>query len=184
MMNLILRKKKCKNLSLYRKEQLVICALLLCFGLTVIMLPQIKKQTALDKNNVTEVISSDDDKSDADTANSNETTSNEQAVDESTANEATVSESTVTEPADDKSNDGKLSNTVPKDDSAATDSNTSSADSQSPADSSQKVWVPPVYKTVHHEAVYETKRIVVCNYCNETFDTVGEFQIHKNANGG
>lgn len=48
----------------------------------------------------------------------------------------------------------------------------------------EKEWVQPVYRTIHHDAVYETKRVVSCNYCNEIFLTVGEFQIHKDANGG
>ena len=48
----------------------------------------------------------------------------------------------------------------------------------------EKVWVPPVYETIHHEAIYEKIRIVVCNYCSEEFKTVGEFQVHKDAHGG
>lgn len=48
----------------------------------------------------------------------------------------------------------------------------------------EPVWVPPVYTTVHHEAVYETIQVVCCNYCGATFNSVGEFQVHKDANGG
>ena len=48
----------------------------------------------------------------------------------------------------------------------------------------EKIWVPPVYEIVHHEAVYETVRVIICNYCSEEFSSVGEFQVHKDANGG
>lgn len=50
--------------------------------------------------------------------------------------------------------------------------------------SSNKTWVPPVYKTVHHEAVYETVRVVVCNFCGAEFSSASEFLAHKNAHGG
>ncbi len=48
----------------------------------------------------------------------------------------------------------------------------------------EKVWVPPVYETIHHDAVYETVSIVICNYCAEEFESTSDFQIHKAANGG
>jgi len=49
-----------------------------------------------------------------------------------------------------------------------------------------KTWVPPVYKTVHHEAVYETKTVEMCitEGCGKYFDTPAEFQAHKAAEGG
>ena len=55
---------------------------------------------------------------------------------------------------------------------------------EEPEKEQEKIWVPPVYEIVHHEAVYETVRVVVCNYCSEEFGSVGEFQVHKDANGG
>lgn len=60
----------------------------------------------------------------------------------------------------------------------------SSDSSSSPAKQPEKVWVPPVYKTVHHDAVYNTVTVVVCNYCGAEFGSAGEFQVHKDANGG
>lgn len=66
-------------------------------------------------------------------------------------------------------------------------SNTSSesAPSKNPAPAEpEKVWIPPVYTTVHHEAIYKTVQMVCCNYCGATFGSVGEFQVHKDENGG
>lgn len=60
----------------------------------------------------------------------------------------------------------------------------STGSSSSPAKQPEKVWVPPVYKTVHHDAVYNTVTVVVCNYCGAEFGSAGEFQAHKDANGG
>lgn len=75
--------------------------------------------------------------------------------------------------------------------SSGTGSSTSSDSPSTPPSSSSesqgnddKVWVPPVYETIHHEAVYETQRVYVCNYCSAEFSSAGEFQVHKNANGG
>ena len=51
-------------------------------------------------------------------------------------------------------------------------------------ETNDKVWVPPVYETIHHEAVYETRRVYVCNFCQAEFNSAGEFQVHKDENGG
>mgnify|MGYP003377965611 CR=1 FL=1 len=67
--------------------------------------------------------------------------------------------------------------------SSGSGSSGSSTPSQEP-DDSEKVWVPPVYETIHHEAVYETRRVYVCNFCSAEFNSVGEFQVHKDENGG
>ncbi len=73
--------------------------------------------------------------------------------------------------------------------SSSPSGNTGSSSSAPPADTQPpveppKVWVPPVYTTVHHEAIYETRRSVICNYCGAAFGSAGEFQVHKDANGG
>lgn len=51
-----------------------------------------------------------------------------------------------------------------------------------PPPASEKIWVPPVYKTVYHDAIYQTVKVVVCNYCNAEFSSAGEFQVHRDAN--
>lgn len=69
-----------------------------------------------------------------------------------------------------------------------TGSSSASSGSSAPAPAApaapEKKWIPPVYKTVHHDAVYQTEKIVVCNYCGAEFASTGEFQAHKEANGG
>lgn len=66
-----------------------------------------------------------------------------------------------------------------------TGNNTSSSSaSVSNTSTPERVWVPPVYETIHHEAVYQTIQVVICNYCGATFGTTGEFQVHKDAHGG
>ena len=68
---------------------------------------------------------------------------------------------------------------------ANTESSSASSGSSSPTPAApEKKWIPPVYKTVHHDAVYQTEKIVVCNYCGAEFASTGEFQAHKEANGG
>lgn len=58
------------------------------------------------------------------------------------------------------------------------------ADNPSSSGSSDKTWVPPVYKTVHHEAVYEKVKVYICNKCKEEFPSAGDFQVHKDLHGG
>ena len=68
---------------------------------------------------------------------------------------------------------------------AASNSNSGGGSSTPSAPAApEKKWVPPVYKTVHHDAVYQTQQIVVCNYCGAEFSSTSEFQAHKEANGG
>lgn len=58
------------------------------------------------------------------------------------------------------------------------------SDNPSSSGSSDKTWVPPVYKTVHHEAVYEKVKVYICNKCKEKFPSAGDFQVHKDLHGG
>lgn len=58
------------------------------------------------------------------------------------------------------------------------------SDNPSSSGSSDKTWVPPVYKTVHHEAVCEKVKVYICNKCKEEFPSAGDFQVHKNLHGG
>ncbi len=57
-----------------------------------------------------------------------------------------------------------------------------------------KVWVPPVYKTVHHDAIYETRqgerKVWICDGdgkthpCGRKFYSLNAWGDHKAANGG
>lgn len=91
------------------------------------------------------------------------------------------------------SQDQNASNTPAASGSSSGSTSSSSQPSQSGSGSAatpstpaapEKVWVPPVYKTVHHDAVYQTVKVVICNYCGAEFNSTGEFQVHKDANGG
>lgn len=108
---------------------------------------------------------------------------NEKASDTSTADSTshdTASSTTSQTPAEYNSGNNASGSTAPS------GGNTAPAAPATPAapPEPEKVWVPPVYTTVHHEAVYETIQVVCCNYCGATFGSVGEFQVHKDANGG
>ncbi len=87
--------------------------------------------------------------------------------------------------ADSSHSGGSPSQSAPSAPSGDTSSSSSPPPASTPTPVEQpKVWVPPVYKTVHHDAIYETRRSVVCNYCGAAFGSAGEFQVHKDANGG
>ena len=101
----------------------------------------------------------------------------------------------VAEAQKDSDNDGKNEKSSekkgsenPVSDTASSNNNAGSSGSSentpAPAPPPQKVWVPPVYQTIHHDAVYNTVKVVVCNYCGAEFGSAGEFQVHKDANGG
>ena len=101
----------------------------------------------------------------------------------------------IAEAQKDSDNDGKNEKSSEKkgsensvSDTASSNNNAGSSGSSentpAPAPPPQKVWVPPVYQTIHHDAVYNTVKVVVCNYCGAEFGSAGEFQVHKDANGG
>lgn len=184
-------KQKTKKLNLYRKEQLTILLLLLCFVLSGFFLPKIKINTAPATTQISEestemVPENETGKIQEDIDNieteSEETESKETVADSTSETSSTKDSSSSTTTEKPSKNDSGSSATASK---PSTNTSGSSTNKQ-PASSTEpeKVWVPPVYKTIHHEAVYQTVRVVVCNYCNASFSTVGEFQVHKDANGG
>lgn len=210
--------KNIKNLikksGLHRKEQMAIMFTVICFVLSGIFLPSLKKELSLEsgtisakseiKENIkkksskktdpnickTPTVTEDTsqaventDKSDSeestdtsDTASTqNNEAENKNSEETQTADASTPSpdQSISTAPASSGSSSGSTSSSTPP-------SQSSSGSSSAPA----KVWVPPVYKTVHHDAVYQTVKVVICNYCGAEFSSTGEFQVHKDANGG
>lgn len=173
---------KKSKLNLYRKEQLIILLLLLCFVVSGFTLPKMRTEVSAESSYIDET--SPDESLEMVTEETQENASDteifpeealENSPDEATASEDSSSASITTKPSGNTSG-------------SSTGNSSSSANKQpvqdSPAKEPEKVWVPPVYQTIHHEAVYQTVRIVVCNYCGATFSTVGEFQVHKDANGG
>lgn len=210
--------KNIKNLikksGLHRKEQMAIMFTVICFVLSGIFLPSLKKELSLEsgtisakseiKENIkkksskktdpnickTPTVTEDTsqaventDKSDSeestdtsDTASTqNNEAENKNSEETQTADASTPSpdQSISTAPASSGSSSGSTSSSTPP-------SQSSSGSSSAPA----KVWVPPVYKTVHHDAVYQTVKVVICNYCGAEFSSTDEFQVHKDANGG
>lgn len=210
--------KNIKNLikksGLHRKEQMAIMFTVICFVLSGIFLPSLKKELSLESGTIsakseikentkkksskktdpnicktptvtedTSQAAENTDKSDSeeitdtsDTASTqNNEAENKNSEETQTADASTPSpdQSISTAPASSGSSSGSTSSSTPP-------SQSNSGSSSAPA----KVWVPPVYKTVHHDAVYQTVKVVICNYCGAEFSSTGEFQVHKDANGG
>lgn len=210
--------KNIKNLvkksGLHRKEQMAIMFTVICFVLSGIFLPSLKKELSLEsgtisakseiKENIkkksskktdpnickaptvtedtsqaaenTDKSNSEESTDTSDTASTqNNEAENKNSEETQTADASTPSpdQSISTAPASSGSSSGSTSSSTPP-------SQSSSGSSSAPA----KVWVPPVYKTVHHDAVYQTVKVVICNYCGAEFSSTGEFQVHKDANGG
>lgn len=212
-----------KKSSLHRTEQMAIMFTVICFVLSGIFLPSLKKELSLESGTIsakseikentkkksskktdlnicktptvtedTSQAAENTDKSDSekitdksdsekitdtsDTASTqNNEAENKNSEETQTADASTPSpdQSISTAPASSGSSSGSTSSSTPT-------SQSSSGSSSAPA----KVWVPPVYKTVHHDAVYQTVKVVICNYCGAEFSSTGEFQVHKDANGG
>lgn len=190
------KKKKTFNLTLYRKEQIVICFILLCFVVSGFYLPIYREQLMLSIEKP-ENGSEFPDKEILE----NEILENEILENEILENETFTEEDSDSSGLNNKQTLEKPENELPSNGSSTTSENepsnnhTSKPESSKPeaskpetsdkdSETTEKEWVPSVYEIIHHEAVYETKRVVICNYCSETFNTTGEFQVHKNANGG
>ena len=213
--------KKLKNLifksGLHRKEQMAILFTVICFALSGLFLPSLKKELSFESGTIsakseikentkkksskktdpnicktptvtedTSPAAENTDKSDSeeitdtsDTASTqNNEAENKNSEETQTADASTPSpdQSISTAPASSGSSSGSTSSSTPP-------SQSGSGSSSAPA-AAAKVRVPPVYKTVHHDAVYQTVKAVICNYCGAEFSSTGEFQVHKDANGG
>lgn len=178
---------KTPKFNLYKKEQLVLTIILLCFVLSGIGLPKLKDYLhpveipAEDFQDVVETDTDVDVEVDLDIETENESTEIEE-TDAIVEDEIPENSNKVEDSPESKPNiTTKPSNEPIKESSKKPEQNSSVAEVPKEP---EKVWVPPVYEIVHHEAVYETIRIVICNYCSEEFGSVGEFQVHKEEHGG
>lgn len=183
------------NNTLYKKECKIICAVLFCFALSGICLPTVKEQLLTKDSVENQIAVSTLPEDQIDTAkirkfiSSNDASESKENVADDDATKETTEETESTVPATDSSNNTST-NTAPQKPVSNNNENTTSGTTSPPPATSEppseteKVWVPPVYTTVHHPAVYETIQMVCCNYCGATFGSVGEFQVHKDANGG
>lgn len=188
-----------KNINLYKKEQLVIGIVLLGFAVSGISLPIIKEQmhqNGMPQETICTTYQTAENTNDTETdeigsgsENANNIETDEIGRDTENEQSTKASEKTVNDKGGTINNDIKDKNANSKDSSPSQNPpspkpTTTPPVSSESSDSPEKVWVPPVYKTVHHEAVYETKKVYICNYCSATFNSAGEFQVHKDENGG
>ena len=100
------------------------------------------------------------------------------------ADGAAVEGATENAAADPSAPDDASANDAAPKDKKKSKAKSGDTSSSGPSDKKGKTWVPPTYKIVHHEAVYKTVRVVICNYCGATFGSTGEFQTHKDLHGG
>lgn len=169
----------------HQKEKIVIAITLICFLISGFSLPSIRAAYGIEPVEDT-ITQQDSDSKDANTAQTKKTQKTEKKKED---------KEEVAEAQKDSDNDGKNEKSSEKkgsensaSDTASPNNNAgssgSSGNTPAPAPPPQKVWVPPVYQTIHHDAVYNTVKVVVCNYCGAEFGSAGEFQVHKDANGG
>ncbi len=196
------------NLELNQKKPIIIVAAIILLTCVAICIPQLRKNIAVSEQ-TTLKDKQDNKKKTADKTEddvcgmpivTNEPSETQETADDSAAAEA--SNNPEVTPANNNPTDASANTaqSAPAQEKAQTAAPSSPAQNQTPAASNsnssggsstpaapaapEKKWVPPVYKTVHHDAVYQTEQIVVCNYCGAEFSSTSEFQAHKEANGG
>lgn len=187
---------KTLKLNLYKKEQFVLCVILLCFMLSGIVLPKVDNylhpgsppeddfiETVTPVPDTNEVISPPS--KDEDTSNEPDISHSQENAENSTDAFEPTTNVQSSDQSDYSNNFSSSSSKTPEKEPEKEPVNepTNKPTTEIPKEP-EKVWVPPVYEIIHHEAIYETIRVVICNYCSEEFSTVGEFQVHKNAHGG
>lgn len=194
------------GMDMYMKEQRVIAIMLLCFVVSGASLPAIKSHMIenggetppnsnfyVDENNqpIDEMPIDDeeneqnsDEPSPDDEQNPNDvqTPSNVQNPNQSVLTKP--NSSSGSKPVNNNHQSSSSNNTGSNGSSTSPSSPSKPADNPSSSGSSDKTWVPPVYKTVHHEAVYEKVKVYICNKCKEEFPSAGDFQVHKDLHGG
>ena len=173
-----------RKLNLYQKEQCILCILVLCFILSIFILPEPKQQTTVSQS-VTQSEEKTEPTIPEDTSTSMPEFESETPTNTSQENKQSLPEN------EDHAPENQVSESTSENFSKNSDSSSDSTPeiiTTAPPEVIQKepekVWVPPVYETIHHDAVYETVRLYICNYCSEEFKSVGEFQVHKDAHGG
>lgn len=172
-------KNKCIRLNLYRKEQLVIGATVLCFVLSGLVLPAVKNRLI----NIPAEIPTESPKSNEE--NSKEKQSNTKKPKEDVSD--TPTESLISTDSDNADTESETPNNNDN-----IQSPTDKKDTSTTTDDSQKEWVPPVYQTVHHPATTETRTFYYCSgaidesgvICNIRFNSLEEWGAHKKTNGG
>ena len=193
-------KKKCKKRQLhylYKIEQFVILASLLCFACLGIVMPprgelslsdsSQPKQESVQSDNLPSKVSPEQPKTIPDPSVS-EAPSTDETV---PSGDSTQSGNTAPE----NSSENTPSNTSPTPDGSTqpeTQNPSETPESPSNSETQEKEWVPPVYEIIHHEAVYETRTVYICSgtinedadVCNEVFESLEKWSSHKSIHGG
>lgn len=170
----------------HQKEKIVIAITLICFLISGFSLPSIRAAYGIEPVEDT-ITQQDSDSKDANTVQTKKAKKTEKKKeDKEETDKEDIEESDkedteeVAEAQKDSDNDGKNEKSSEKkgsensaSDTASSNNNAGSSGSSentpAPAPPPQKVWVPPVYQTIHHDAVYNTVKVVVCNYCGAEF---------------
>ena len=184
--------------SLYKKEQGVILATLFCFVVAGLFMPSLKGYLLSQNAIAAPIIAHAETEFLRDFAASIDYSVfeiPEETIEETI--EEPITEITEPEKEEKKKEEKKNQTTKPSSNNQTSSSNNSSANTSSSGNASsgsssssssdtttEKIWVEPVYEIIHHEAVYETVKSVICNYCSASFGSTSEFQVHKDANGG
>ncbi len=198
-------KKLKKQPILYKKEQLILLISICCFIILGITFPVVQ-DTSSAKVDIGTDLSNDSkhfplatpskDNVEVSNDDSDETTTLSEEIPNDEVSDAKTSEAeTDSSSKDDTLKDSNTSQDIDekkkkknsKKNNTSTDSKSDQETTTSKMDKplkEEKVWVPPVYKTVHHDAVYETVTVYICNFCKATFDSNSGFLAHKEANGG
>ena len=173
--------------DLYKREQRFIYIVLLCFAVSAVTLPAISERILPD--DVPDIpvelpqdtdAETDDDKEDTDSAKDDK----EDSKDRDSSKPSKGSSGGSSSAGD---SNGSQSTSKPSNSGTTSKPNSSGSSSSGNKDpNAGKTWVPPVYKTVHHEAVYESKTVEMCTEegCGKYFDTPAEFQAHQASEGG
>lgn len=174
-----------KGVNLYKEEQRVIMIVLLCFLLSGAGLPLAKEHfvsSGISQPPGSPFMPADENNGDivADPKGPTDDKINTDQKDtEDNKDSDTPSDETKQTPSTNQDKRDRKDNRV-----SDSSKNQSQSNPSASSNKDDRKWVPPVYKTVHHEAVYETKKVVICNYCSAAFNSTGEFQVHKDAHGG
>lgn len=190
--------KSKKQLNLYKKEQLILCILVLLFVASGFFLPKLKERLYPPQVSVEDSIVSQDEIVEEVIENLPTDDVKEEIPEEVPENEVIedTAEDNNANATNMESSNSSSTSTTKKPIQESTVSPKEEPKTEKPVEKPvekpkeevekepEKIWVPPLYETIHHEAVYETIRVIICNYCSEEFASVGEFQVHKEEHGG
>ena len=187
--------KKLNTVPLYIKEKFIICFMIFCFASSGITLPILKERLTNTVPVPQEQSPAEDIQDETTTDDIQETTQKEETdtepVTPNVSQENIVQEPTVkpnpSETPDPSTDNGGTPNSP---DTNTSVENTPPATDQ--PETNDKIWVPPVYEIIHHEAITEIRTVYYCSgtinesadICNQVFDSMEAWNTHKSIHGG